>query len=110
MIFRRSALVLAGAFVFLCGRDVRAQDREIRIRYSGEWHGLNRDLSLHHNTAQGRPTKLDVEDGPITDATGQPLVVEHQSLDGGWTRRYHIYIPGASNADRIIVIRYRVRN
>ena len=49
-------------------------------------------------------------DGPITDASGQPLVVEHQRLDNGWTRRYHIYIPGAVDADRTIVIRYRVRN
>ena len=49
-------------------------------------------------------------DGPITDAAGQPLVVEHKSLDAGWTRRYHIYIPGAYNADRTIIIHYRVRN
>ncbi len=83
---------------------------QLTIRFTGEWHGLNRDLLLHHNTPQGRPTKLEVVDGPITDATGQPLVVEHQSLDGGWTRRYHIYIPGATDADRTIVIRYRVKN
>jgi len=83
---------------------------QLTIHFTGEWHGLNRDLSLHHNTAQGRPTKLDVVDGLITDATGQALVVEHQSLDAGWTHRYHIYIPGATDADRTIIIRYRVRN
>jgi uncharacterized membrane protein len=108
------------------GRDIRIRDfdalltvhsdgtvdvvEQLKIHFTGEWNGLNRDLSLHHNTAQGRATKLDVEDGPITDDTGQPLVVEHQTQDAGWTRRYHIYIPGAADADRTIVIHYRLKN
>jgi uncharacterized membrane protein YgcG len=126
---------LAGVALLLCALAVpaRAQGRSIRIRdfdalltvhsdgttdvvetitlhFDGAWNGVNRDLSLHHNTAQGRPTKLDVEDGAITDATGQPLVVERSNMNGGWTRRYHIYIPGAADADRTIIVRYRVRN
>ena len=83
---------------------------QLRIHFTGEWHGLNRDLSLHHTTAQGREVKLDVEDGAITDAAGNPLQVDHQTQDAGWTRRYHIYIPGAVDADRTIVVRYRVKN
>jgi len=83
---------------------------QLTIHFTGEWHGLNRDLELQHNTAEGRRVKLDVEDGPITDAAGNPLEVEHQSQDAGWTRRYHIYIPGAVNTDRTIVIRYKVKN
>src|SRR2546423_15083167 len=80
------------------------------FHFDGRWNGVNRDLSLHHYTAQGRANKLDVEDGAITDASGQPLVVESQRLNNGWTRRYHIYIPGAQDADRTIIIRYRVHN
>ena len=129
---RRALVVIGLAFCALAG-EASAQARDIRvrkfdallavhsdgtldvveqltIRFTGSWNGINRDLSLHHNTAQGRATKLDVQDGQITDATGQPLVVEYKTLDGGWTRRYHIYVPGANNADRTIVIRYRVRN
>ncbi|MFL5483823.1 MAG: DUF2207 domain-containing protein [Gemmatimonadaceae bacterium] len=82
----------------------------LTIHFSGEWHGLNRDLLLRHTTAQGRQVKLDVEDGPITDSAGNPLVVEHQTQDAGWTRRYHIYIPGAVDADRTILIHYRLKN
>ncbi|HET9777363.1 MAG TPA: DUF2207 domain-containing protein, partial [Gemmatimonadaceae bacterium] len=82
----------------------------LTIRFTGSWNGLNRDVLLHHNTAQGRATKLDIEDGTITDDAGQPLVVERQTIDNGWTRRYHIYIPDARDADRTIIIRYRVRN
>jgi len=83
---------------------------QLTIHFTGEWHGLNRDLLLRHNTAQGRQVKLDVEDGPITDSAGNPLVVEHQTQDAGWTRRYHIYIPGAVDADRTILIHYRLKN
>ncbi|HJP60237.1 MAG TPA: DUF2207 domain-containing protein, partial [Gemmatimonadaceae bacterium] len=83
---------------------------QLTIHFTGQWNGLNRDLLLRHNTGQGRRVKLDVEDGPITDASGNPLEVEHQSLNGGWTHRYHIYIPGAANADRTIIVRYRVKN
>ncbi|HZF74090.1 MAG TPA: DUF2207 domain-containing protein, partial [Gemmatimonadaceae bacterium] len=129
----RRALAVTGLILCALASPASAQGRSIRlknfdalltvhsdgaldvvetltIRFDGDWNGLNRDLSLQHNSAQGRRTKLDVEDGPITDANGQPLVVEYSHIDRGWTRRYHIYIPGASDADRTIVIHYRVRN
>ena len=129
----RRAFVVTLLCLIAITRAARAQAREIRvhkfdalltvnsdgttdvverltIRFTGEWHGLNRDLSLRHKTAQERPVKLDVVDGAITDDNGRPLQVDYDRLDAGWTRRYHIYIPGAVNTDRTIVIRYRVRN
>jgi hypothetical protein len=130
---RRRTLLLICAFVFSLGVDASAQARSIRIRnfdallavhpdgsldvteqitigFTGLWNGINRDLSLRHNTAQGRATKLDVTVGYITDETGQRLQVDEQSQDNGSTRRLHIYIPGANNANRQIIIRYRVVN
>lgn len=130
---RRSALLLIGVFVFSLGVDASAQSRSIRVRnfdalltvhsdgsldvteqitigFTGQWNGINRDLSLQHNTAQGRATKLDVTIGYVTDETGQRLRVEEEREDNGRTRRLHIYIPGANNADRQIIIRYRVAN
>ncbi|HEY8852714.1 MAG TPA: DUF2207 domain-containing protein, partial [Gemmatimonadaceae bacterium] len=83
---------------------------QLTIGFAGTWNGINRDLSLHHNTAQGRATKLDITVGYITDAEGRRLQVEEQSLDNGWTHRLHIYVPGASDAERQIIIRYRVAN
>jgi hypothetical protein len=80
------------------------------VGFTGQWNGIVRDLSLHHNTAQGRATKLDVTIGYITDASGQRLRVEQSSKDNGWTRSLRIWIPGASDADRQIIIRYRVAN
>ena len=108
------------------GRDIRIRDfaalltvntdgtvdvvEQLKIHFTGQWNGINRDLSLHHNTAQGRAVKLEVEDGPITDQTGQPLQVEHNTLNAGWTHQYHIYVPGAADADRTVIIHYRLKN
>ena len=129
----RRALFLIGALALSLGNNVGAQGRSLRIRnfdalltvypdgaldvteqltirFNGQWNGIVRDLSLHHNTAQGRATKLDVTIGYITDANGQRLHVEESGKDGGWTRSLHIWIPGARDADRQIIIRYRVAN
>lgn len=80
------------------------------IRFNGEWNGIVRDLSLHHSTGQGRRDKLDVSIISITDGAGQPLRVEEEYEDNGWTRSLRIWIPGATDAEREIVIRYRVAN
>lgn len=129
----RRALCVAAALVLALGHSAGAQGRSLRIRnydalltvhpdgsldvteqitfrFTGPWNGILRDLSLHHNTAQGRPTKLDVAIGYITDEAGERLRVEESSKDNGWTRSLKIYIPGANDADRTIIIRYRVAN
>ncbi|MFL5638800.1 MAG: DUF2207 domain-containing protein, partial [Gemmatimonadaceae bacterium] len=83
---------------------------QLTIRFDGQWNGIVRDLSLRHNTARGRATKLNVQIGYVTDSLGNRLRVEEESKDNGWTRSLRIYIPGASDADRQIIIRYRVAN
>ena len=108
------------------GRDIRIRDyaelltvntdgtvdvvEQLKIRFTGEWNGINRDLSLRHETGQGRTVKLDVDDGEITDESGRPLQVEYSTLNSGWTHRYHIYVPGARDADRTVIIHYRLKN
>jgi hypothetical protein len=58
-----------------------------------------------------RPFRLDVDVVSVTDAAGQPIArVEESRQDGGWTRALRIWIPGANDADRQIIIRYRVAN
>ncbi|MEP6551799.1 MAG: DUF2207 domain-containing protein, partial [Gemmatimonadales bacterium] len=82
----------------------------IMFGFSGQWNGIVRDLSLEHNTAQGRRTKLDVDIIGVTDAGGSQLRMEQEKKDNGWTRSLRIWVPGALDADRAIVIRYRVNN
>ncbi|CAN5713667.1 hypothetical protein BH23GEM1_BH23GEM1_03520 [soil metagenome] len=80
----------------------------LTVAFTGQWNGIVRELSLQHNTAQGRSVRLDLDVGEITDAVGSPLRVERESGDG--TRKLRIYVPGARDAERQIVIRYRVSN
>ena len=126
-------LALLGFLFCAVAFDARAQGRSIRIRefdalltvhadgsldvteqltihFDGTWNGIVRDILLHHNTAQGRATKLDVQIGYITDSDGNRLHVDESDKDHGWTHSLKIWIPGASNADRQIIIRYRVLN
>ncbi len=83
---------------------------QLTIRFTGQWNGIVRDLSLQHNTAQGRRTKLDITLGYITDVSGRRLHVDELKKDNGWTRGLRIWIPGARDADQQIIIRYRVAN
>jgi uncharacterized membrane protein YgcG len=82
----------------------------LQLAFSGRWRGILRDLSLMHNTAQGRRQKLDIELVSATDGAGTALVWEEDGTDDSWTRRMRIFIPGAQNNERTVVIRYRVSN
>ena len=82
----------------------------IRFAFTGAWNGINRDISLQHHTAQGDRRKLDLEVIGVTDDRGEPLRVERESGGDGWIRRLKIWIPGAQDAERTVVIRYRVNN
>ncbi|WP_420129142.1 DUF2207 domain-containing protein [Longimicrobium sp.] len=81
----------------------------IRFRFAGKWNGILRDLSLQHNTAEGKRQKLGVDVVSVTDQQGRALRMEEEEPDG-WTQRLRIFIPGAHNAVRTVVIRYRVNN
>jgi hypothetical protein len=82
----------------------------IRAAFTGRWNGLTRDLLLQHNTAEGNREKLDLRIVRITDGAGNPLRVEEETQDGGWRRHLRIYVPGAENAEKTVVLRYTLRN
>lgn len=130
----RRALLLIGALLLALARPAGAQSGDstivinsydtellvqldgvvdvteiIRFEFIGKWNGILRDLSLNHNTAEGRREKLQVEVVSVTDERGRALRMEPEEPDG-WTRRLRIYVPGAHNAERTVVIRYRVKN
>lgn len=91
------------------GGDVEVTE-VLQLAFTGRWQGILRDLSLGHHTAQGRRQKLDVELISAADGTGQALRWEEDDTDDSWMRRMRIFIPGARNNERTVVIRYRVRN
>lgn len=78
----------------------------IQARFTGSWNGLEREIFFDHETAEGRRTRFQLEPGEITDAEGNPLRVERSRTRRGIDLR--IWVPGAVDAVRTVVIRYRV--
>ena len=91
-------------------RDGTADVTEvIRARFEGTWNGIYRDISLKHETGQGRRSRLRIGDVRVTDAQGQRLEFWDESGDNG-ARRIRVRVPGASDATRTVMIHYRVEN
>lgn len=80
----------------------------LRVRFTGSWNGILRNLSLEHRTAEGKRRRLRIDGVAVTDAAGKPM--EYETEGGGWMRTLRIRVPGAEDATRTVVIRYRVAN
>jgi len=76
------------------------------VRFEGSWNGFERDIFRDHTTAEGRRARLRISMESITDADGNPLEVEREGISQG--ERYRIWVPGAQDATRRVVLRYRV--
>jgi uncharacterized membrane protein YgcG len=81
----------------------------LRVYFEGSWNGIFRDLSLQHMTGQGRRARLDVDVLGVTDGEGRGLVFAREKPGSG-VLRMRISVPGAFDAERTVVIRYRVKN
>ena len=77
-------------------------------RFDGSWNGLYRTIPVKYRTAQGLNWTLGLTLESATDADGQPLKVE-ASRERHYVK-YKIWVPGAHDATRTIVLRYRATN
>ncbi len=80
----------------------------ITARFVGSWNGLYRTIPVEYRTAQGLNWTLGVSLVSAQDDAGRDLRTE-TSREGPYIR-YKIWIPGAANADRTLVLRYRATN
>lgn len=79
----------------------------IRLRFEGAWNGIHRRIPVVFKSAQGYDYNLRLTLASVTDETGSALRYE-----GSRDRHYDslkIFIPGAADASRTVVIRYSVR-
>lgn len=81
-------------------------EETLTLRFTGSWNGVERDLMNAHTTAEGRRARLRYRIDGVTDDQGNELEVERSSISGGL--RLRIWVPGASDAVRTVVLRYRV--
>ena len=80
----------------------------IRAKFTGSWNGIYRKVPVEYRTAQGFKWTVRLDLMSATDAEGQPLRTE-TSREGHFIQ-YKMWIPGAVDAVRSVVLRYRVYN
>ena len=80
----------------------------IRAKFTGSWNGIYRKVPVEYRTAQGFKWTVRVELVSATDAEGRALRTE-TSREGHFVQ-YKMWIPGAVDAVRGVVLRYRVTN
>ena len=79
----------------------------ITARFAGSWNGIYRTVPVDYRTPQGFNWTLDLE---LVGATldGRTLEVERERVRH--FVKYKIWIPGARDTVRTVVLRYRARN
>ena len=89
------------------GGDVRVVET-LDLRFEGRWNGIVRSIPVEYRGAGGLNYTLLLDVVAVTDPAGRRLKRE-------LSRRRHyreikIWIPGAVDAERTVVLHYRVRN
>lgn len=80
----------------------------IRARFTGQWNGIYRKVPVEYRTAQGFNWSIRIALVSATDDQGRTLRTE--TSREGHRVQYKVWIPGAQDAERTIVLRYRAEN
>lgn len=80
----------------------------ITARFVGSWNGLYRTIPVEYRTPQGLNWTLGVSLVSAQDPSGRNLRTE-TSRERHYIK-YKVWIPGASDADRTMVLRYHATN
>ncbi|MFW6010662.1 MAG: DUF2207 domain-containing protein, partial [Gemmatimonadota bacterium] len=123
-------LVLAGAALLLgaTSAEVRAQrslllerfDADVQIfrtgtveitetlrpRFTGSWNGIYRDIPVEGQRPDGSDYRLGFELLSVEDGSGEEL--RHETSRDGRYRQVKVWVPGAEDATRTVVLRYRL--
>lgn len=80
----------------------------ITVHFQGEWNGLYREIPVHARTPRGFDYRLDLRVTGVHDDGGAAL--RHDVERGGGNLRIKVWVPGARDAVRTVVLEYRVHN
>ncbi len=80
----------------------------ISPRFTGSWNGIFRTIPVKYHTPQGFNWTLRLKLVSVTDGQGQALKTE-ASRERHYLK-YKIWVPGAEDATRTVVLRYRAEN
>jgi uncharacterized membrane protein YgcG len=105
----RSLAIKTFDAVISVNRDASIDVSEtITAEFSGSWNGIYRTIPVEYHTPQGFNWTLRLQLQGATDQSGQTLKVE-SSRERHYIK-YKIWVPGAENATRTIVLHYRALN
>jgi hypothetical protein len=93
--------------------DVRADGtievvETIRLRFTGSWNGIYREIPVEYRTPQGLNYTLRLQGLSVTDGSDGPL--RYESRRHRHYRQLQIWMPDARDVVRTLVIRYHVAN
>lgn len=91
----------------LSGGDLLVTET-VSPRFEGAWNGIERLIPVEYQTPQGFNYSLLLDRVTVMDEQGTPLTFE--SSRERHYRNLKIWIPGATDAARTFVLKYRVRN
>lgn len=80
----------------------------IKPRFEGKYNGIFRLIPIEVRLPSGLNHSILLDVRSVTDGAGNSL--EYKSSREGHFRKLKIWVPGAENAVRTVVIEYRVRN
>ena len=80
----------------------------IQAAFTGSWNGIYRMVPVTYRTPQGFNWSIRLGLVSATDDQGTPLRTETSRV--GHYVRYKMWVPGAENAIRTVVLRYRAKN
>lgn len=80
----------------------------ITAEFTGSWNGIYRSVPVGYRTPQGFNWTLRLDFLGATDAEGRALKTE-SSRERHYVK-YKIWVPGAQNATRTVVLHYRANN
>ncbi|MFA5027589.1 MAG: DUF2207 domain-containing protein [Candidatus Methylomirabilota bacterium] len=79
----------------------------LQARFTGAWNGLFRTIPIEYRTPYGMNYTLRLDVTAVTDGAGAPLAYELSRQRA--YRQIKVWVPGATDAVRTIVLRYRAR-
>jgi len=80
----------------------------LTVRFTGVWNGIYRTIPLEYHTDQGFDYHLDVSVESVTDGDYAALRYEQSRAQN--QLKLKVYVPGATDATRIVLVKYRVAN
>ena len=77
-------------------------------RFTGSWNGIYRSIPVQYRTPQGLNYTLRLNVESVTDGEGRPL--EYENSRERHYRKLKIWVPGATDTRKTVVLTYRVSN